>query len=175
MFEIKSDKSFLKNNLIFLLKEKNFPLMDESLGNHYGLINLELVDTSKLIISFNNQKLYFNLPIFFTKIYADLVKLVSEKEILIDNLKYNYFKQTLTLNHKSISLGNTHNIIFLQSLLCKSNGIEKLALYKAIWPKDFEVYINKLDTHLTNLRNLLKKEFKFNFVFNSYKGLIFFN
>ncbi len=175
MFEINSNTIFLKNNLTALLKEKNFPLVDKSFSNHYGIINLELVDTSKLIISFNNQKLNMKLPICFTKFYADLVKLVSDKEILLDKLKYDYFKQTLSLNEKSISLGNTHNIIILHSLLYKKNGIEKLNLYKIIWPKDFEVQINKLDTHLTNLRNLLKKEFEIDLLFNSHKGLIFFN
>ena len=175
MFEIKSNIIFLKNNLTTLLKEKNFPLVDKSICNHYGIINLDLVETSRLIISFNNQKLNLKLPICFTKFYAELVKLVADKEILIDKLKYDYFKQTLSLNDKSISLGNTHNIIILHSLLHKKNGIEKLNLYKTIWPRDFEVQINKLDTHLTNLRNLLKKEFNFDFIFNSHKGLIFFN
>ena len=38
-------------------------------------------------------------------------------------------------------------------------GIEKVDLYKIIWPKDKEIILNKLDTHLTNLKNIVQDSF----------------
>ena len=48
-------------------------------------------------------------------------------------------------------------------------GIDKEVLYKAIWKKDKSIYINKLDTHLTNLKKKLKLELDIKVNFQSHK------
>ena len=39
------------------------------------------------------------------------------------------------------------------SLSLNQDGIDKENLYKFIWSQDKDISINKLDTHLTNLKN----------------------
>ena len=56
----------------------------------------------------------------------------------------------------------------------KGEGINKTDLYKIIWPKDVNIQINKLDTHLTNLKNLLQEHFDYTIKFKSNQGKIIF-
>ena len=57
-------------------------------------------------------------------------------------------------------------------LLNSSDGIKKIDLIKIIWPNDKDIFFNKLDTHLTNLKNYLKSESDFDLKFTSKSGLI---
>ena len=38
-------------------------------------------------------------------------------------------------------------------------GVDKILLYKLIWSQDKNIQINKLDTHITNLKNKIKDSF----------------
>jgi DNA-binding winged helix-turn-helix (wHTH) protein len=51
-------------------------------------------------------------------------------------------------------------------------GISKNDLYKKIWPNDKEVSINKIDTHLTNIKNILNKTINFSLKISSKNGLL---
>jgi len=55
----------------------------------------------------------------------------------------------------------------LFNLIVNRDGVNKEHLYKFIWPDDKEISINKLDTHLTNLKNLIFDELKFKINFKS--------
>ena len=57
----------------------------------------------------------------------------------------------------------------MTTLLTSLEGIDKDVLYKAIWKKDKSIYINKLDTHLTNLKKKLKLELDIKVNFQSHK------
>ena len=50
-------------------------------------------------------------------------------------------------------------------LLYLKDGVNKFSLYEKLWPEDKDIYMNKLDTHLTNLKNKIRqgllKEIKF--------------
>ena len=63
------------------------------------------------------------------------------------------------------------NIILNTILLCKE-GVDKDHLYKKIWKRDKSIQINKLDTHLTNLKNQLAKEIGFELNFSSKLGIL---
>ena len=41
-------------------------------------------------------------------------------------------------------------------LLSSEEGMRKIDLIQIIWPNDKEIFYNKLDTHLTNLKNYLR-------------------
>ena len=71
----------------------------------------------------------------------------------------------------NIKLTYTHSII-LNNLLLNKLGLEKLDLYKILWPNDKNIQLNKLDTHLTNLKNLFEKEFNYNLNFFSKQSII---
>ena len=55
-------------------------------------------------------------------------------------------------------------------MLNQIEGISKLNLYKNIWPADKEIFMNKLDTHLTNLKNYLASDLNFSLNFTTVKG-----
>ena len=57
-------------------------------------------------------------------------------------------------------------------LLNSDRGINKVDLIKTIWPNDKEIFFNKLDTHLTNLKNNLSKEIDYDLKFSSKSGII---
>ena len=71
-----------------------------------------------------------------------------------------------------INLKNIHNLILNYLTLYKENGIEKHKLYSIIWPNDKDISINKLDSHLTNLKNEIFDCIGFNIQFNSNKKII---
>ena len=54
-------------------------------------------------------------------------------------------------------LSNIQNHI-LSLLITSPNGINKNQLYKVVWPHNKDYSVNKLDTHLTNLKKKLKTE-----------------
>ena len=47
-----------------------------------------------------------------------------------------------------------------------------MELYKILWPSDKNIQLNKLDTHLTNLKNLFEKEFNYNLNYFSKQSII---
>ena len=58
-------------------------------------------------------------------------------------------------------------------MLNSDQGLDKIKLYKDIWPLDKDLQLNKLDTHLTNLKNHLKEKLNLNLLFFSRSGLIY--
>ena len=57
-------------------------------------------------------------------------------------------------------------------LLNLDNGVGKIELIKNIWPKDKDIFFNKLDTHLTNLKNQIYKDLNFDLKFSSNSGVL---
>ena len=74
-------------------------------------------------------------------------------------------------NTKQIKLSDNNNII-LSNLFENNEGISKETLYSYLWPTNKDYSINKLDTHLTNLKNFLKQNCSLDFQFKSQKGLL---
>ena len=67
------------------------------------------------------------------------------------------YKNSLIRDSKKSLLSDIQNIIFSNLIISKS-GINKDNLYGLIWKKDKDVSMNKLDTHLTNLKNQIIKD-----------------
>lgn len=63
-------------------------------------------------------------------------------------------------------------MILSHLLLSSINGVEKIELIKNIWPNDKDIFLNKLDTHLTNLKNQLADEIGFELNFSSKSGIL---
>ena len=51
-------------------------------------------------------------------------------------------------------------------------NIQKEILYKLVWPNDYDTSVNKLDTHFTNLKELVKLKFNIDLVLKSNQGLV---
>ena len=120
-------------------------------------------------LQFYNRRKSF---ILLTKIKNISLRLILLKILKILNSGV-FQKQSLIYNNKEAYLGNIHFIIFCNLLLHREDGSDKTDLYKEIWPQDKEYQFNKLDTHLTNLKNHLKENINFDFLFFTRSGLIY--
>lgn len=173
MYQIKSNNNFYLNSCYELLNQKNFPISLTSQNSNFGIIFLEF-KLNVLTVEFNNTREKIDLPLnshIFTK---TIFELLQESEIIFDQLTYSPIKETLSNENTSLKLRNTHNLIIREALMNKGEGINKTDLYKIIWPKDINIQINKLDTHLTNLKNLLQEHFDYTIKFKSNQGKIIF-
>ncbi len=171
MYLINSNDKFFLKSLNNLLHQKNFPIMIDSDLQNYGQINFELNPT-QLSISFNNENVSIKTPFTFNILWRNIFSVVSKNKINFKNLFYFPLQETIVSDGISIKLRHTHNLILRQVLMNKEKPMKKSDVYETIWPNDVEIHINKLDTHLTNLKNLLYENFEYKLNFQSQNGII---
>ena len=58
--------------------------------------------------------------------------------------------------------------MIISNLIISDGGLDKDHLYNLIWKRDKSIYINKLDTHLTNLKKKLYQELDLKINFQSH-------
>ena len=108
------------------------------------------------------------MPFTLDAFYTIVINLSSDIKINLQDFTFYPFQNLLrNTKQKQCFLSNIQNIIF-SLLVTSSEGIEKTQAYKFIWPNNKEFSINKLDTHLTNLKKKLKSEIDFNFQIKSH-------
>lgn len=166
MFLIASKDEFLLSQLSNLFEQKNISITSDINHKYFLSINCEILNKT-LLISFNNKNIQYNLPTSFEEVVRKLLKELSKFEYNFNNLIYNPINQTVGLNNKLIKLKSFHNIIIKELILNKELGVHKNIIYSKLWPNDKSILINKLDTHLTNLKNFLKDELNFDLKFSS--------
>lgn len=171
MYLIKSNNDFYKNKIYNFLIQKKIPILLNSSKNIYGILNFEFF-AKNLKVQFNENQLIFDLPLNIEHFFHEMYNLLSENFIQVGELTYYPIKELISKENLTVSLRNTHNLIFNQALINKNNGVLKTELYNLVWPLDVNVQINKLDTHLTNLKNFLKKELQYDLKFVSNQGKI---
>jgi len=171
MFELICNNNFLKKNFTDLFFQKNIPIAatNNQLSNQ---ITLKTKNDEYLFITFNKNIMQFKLPIRFELIFSDIFFLLSDYELLIGSLTFNPLKQTISNKEKKINLRHTHSIILSKLLSSKNNSIVKFDLYNFFWPKDKNPQYNKLDTHLTNLKNLFFEEFEYDLKIKTENGIL---
>lgn len=171
MFFLEFDNYFLKNSLtkLFILKNFQFTLSKED--QYFEKIYFHEKE-NYLVIKFKNNKDKISLPAKFDSIFLLLLKNLQNLFINIDNLSYYPIKQSIVFADKEIILGAIHNTIFGNLLLHKDSGIDKIRLYQMIWPSDKDIAINKLDTHLTNLKSKLIQNANLNLTLSTINGSI---
>jgi hypothetical protein len=81
------------------------------------------------------------------------------------------FNNLLKFDNEILKLNFIHNII-LTSIFLNDGSIQKELLYKLVWPNDYDKSVNKLDTHLTNLKELVRLKFNIDLVLKSNNGLV---
>ena len=110
-------------------------------------------------------------PIIYNNLHSSLFSLLSNTFFKFNNFIYYPLLQKIGDQNTNIKLTYTHSII-LNNLLLNKQGTEKLDLYKILWPKDKNIQLNKLDTHLSNLKNLFEKKFQYNLNYSSKQSII---
>ena len=62
--------------------------------------------------------------------------------------------------------------MIISNLMINKEGIDKDNLYKLVWKRDKSIYINKLETHLTNLKKKLNQELNLKIYFQSQNKIL---
>jgi DNA-binding response OmpR family regulator len=119
---------------------------------------IEIQEKEKnIILNVNGSKKKFIIPIDINILAAEISKKIMNINIQILDYKYFPYQRLITNIKKKSLLSDIQNTI-MSKLLIYKEGIDKEGLYQSIWKRDKEVSINKLDTHLTNLKNQLKSD-----------------
>ena len=170
MINIKCDDKFIKDIIIDLLNQKNFFLSLYSNDKYF--FNIIIIKDNSLVFLIEDEKISFRLPKSFNLIFEDFFELISNKTVYIQNYEYYPFKNLIKKNGNNIFLSEIQNTIMCNLFLNSNNGIRKIDLIKTIWPNDKDIFFNKLDTHLTNLKNYVNFESGIDLKFSSKSGLI---
>ena len=146
--------------------EKKFLLSDDDI-KYYCIIEIE--ETEKhLLYKVNDYKNEISLPVDINFLSSEILKSILDINLPIRNYRYFPYQRLVENDKKKSLLSDIQNII-LNKLLLFSEGIDKDTLYKSIWKRDQDIHINKLDTHLTNLKKKLKDDLNIMINFQSYK------
>lgn len=162
-------------NLLNFLKENFSHLTSSILVNetHVRALHLHLIlsDNNIKIESPNQESITIIKPFHFSNIINKLNIFEQKYFVEIGTIKYFPFLRSLMMNNQKSLLSETQNQI-LSRLVCFKIGIEKKTLYESIWPRDKNISDNKLDTHLTNLRNHIYEFSEQKLNFKTLKGSI---
>ncbi len=172
MFFIKSNDRLLLNTIINVLNQKALYFTDNNKTNSFATISISS-DEKSFFIEIGNEKESVTTPFTTTKLFEKIDSILIKIEIFFHELIYIPIKQNLTYRNKSLVLGNIHNLIFSTLLLHQKSGVNKSLLYEKIWPNDKDFHINKLDTHLTNLKNLINEKLILQINFKTIDGKIY--
>ena len=171
MISIKCEDEFLKRIITSFLEQKNFIFKKKYLDKYFFQLNF-YQEENKLNFSIDDDEIKISLPKNNNEIFQKIYDFVSNIGIVVNNYKYFPFKQIMKKENKISFLSEIQNEIMIHLLLNLSDGIEKIELIKKIWPNDKDIFLNKLDTHLTNLKNQLSKDLDFKLKFSSKSSLL---
>jgi len=157
-----SNNNLLVDTLNSYYLEHSFVLVN----NHYfQKIKLEN-DEKNIILEFEKKKILIPLPIQISVLKNEINKVLSNFEIQFRDFNYYPFQNFIQTESKKVFLTNIQNLIF-SNLINAKQGLDKNVLYETIWKQDKDISINKLDTHLTNLKNLLNSSLNIHITFQS--------
>ena len=141
-------------------------------SNKTHQIIIEIQDKEKsIILNINGDKIDISLPIDINFLNSQIVKKVIDVNFPIGSYKYFPYQRVISNQNKRSLLSDIQNLI-ISNLIIKKEGIDKDDLYNLIWKRDKSIYINKLDTHLTNLKKKLKQELNLKINFQSQNKIL---
>ena len=165
MIKLNCNNYLVKQTLTNFLEKKNFFLASDN-DRYFTTINLHETEKSiNLIIG--DIKKEISLPVDLNNLSSEILKLIVDINIPFSNYHYFPYQRLIENKEKKSLLSDIQNNI-LNNILLYSDGIDKDLLYHRIWKRDKSIQINKLDTHLTNLKNKLNDDLDLNVNFHSY-------
>ncbi len=165
MIKLDCDDDKLLKVINNLFEQKN--LIYKVKSNQY-FVNIKIkVNSNNINIDINGSKNNLTLPIDINYFFSQILKSISNVKLSLKDYEYFPYQRLLSGNHKKSFLSDIQNTI-ISNLVSSTQGVNKDTLYGLIWKKDKEISINKLDTHLTNLKNQLKKELDLSINFQSH-------
>ena len=164
MIKITCKDEFFNSVINNLLLQKNL-INDINTEKYFVNIEIDTTDNN-LNLNCDGKKDYLSMPIDINSLYGQILRIISDIKISKNDYDYFPYQRVLLKKSKKSLLSDIQNTIFSNLIISKS-GINKDKLYGLIWKKDKDISINKLDTHLTNLKNQLKKDLGMNAYFQS--------
>ena len=158
---IKSNDSYLLKFLEENISKTTPSIMLTEQDHRLLTLNFSSSENEVKISCPNQASINISKPFHFSEIINKINNFQQNYFVGIGPMEYFPFDGSLKLNENNTLLSQTQNQI-LCSLVCFKEGIEKKILYESIWVRDKNISDNKLDTHLTNLRNHI-------FDFSNYK------
>ena len=144
-------------------------------NRYFFSINLNLEKNNLFLFGNHFEKIQFKIPTRINNIHQAFENISYLYCIEYKKMKYFPYLNKITYGNHHFFLNEIHNKIFANIIFDLEAGINKKDLYQFIWERDKEISINKLDTHLTNLKNLIFKNFNFLINFKSNKNLLYLN
>ena len=171
MIYLSSKDEFVQESLTNLLFQIN-PLLITTIKD-LSFVHIEAYQANNQIyFTYNQKKEVIKSPTKINNIFDGIYRLIFEKAVIINKFEFFPFKQTINYQGIEVKLNFISNEILRNLYLYKERGIDKNILYSSIWPRDKEILINKLDTHLTNTKNLIQDNFNIELKYASKKGIV---
>lgn len=164
MLKITCKDEFFNSVINKLLLQKNL-INDIDMDKFFVIIEIDIRE-NYLNLNCNGKKEHLSMPMDINSLYSQIQRIISDIKISKDEYDYYPYQRVLLKKSKKSLLSDIQNTIF-SNLIISNSGINKDKLYGLIWKKDKDISINKLDTHLTNLKNQLKKDLGMNAYFQS--------
>lgn len=168
MIDINSENFFYQKNFEDLFFQKNYQLSSQK-----KFLTVKIRDEKNhIIVNANDERISFLKPVVFNEFFKKTIFIILRTKIFFNSTDYYPFRHLIEYKGSSYKFKNFNNILFGNLVLYYPEGIKKVDLYKKIWPTDKQIIMNKLDTHLTNLKVDLKKYINFDLNFRSKNGVI---
>jgi len=164
LIKIDCNNKLLLNTVKSYLSQKDYIF---STNNEKHQILIKIINTDKIItLEINGEKIELILPVDINNLITQILKKISDTNFLLGDCKYFPYQRIISSSKRKSLLSDIQNII-ITNLILTDVGINKESLYKKIWKRDKSIFINKLDTHLTNLKKKLKQELDIKINFQS--------
>ena len=164
MIKIDCNNKLLLNTVKSYLLQKDYIF---STNNEKHQILIKIINTDKIIIlEINGEKIELTLPVDINTLITQILKKILDINFLLGDCKYFPYQRIISSSKRKSLLSDIQNII-ITNLMFTDVGVNKESLYKKIWKRDKSIFINKLDTHLTNLKKKLKQELDIQINFQS--------
>ena len=169
MIKLICDNQLLYKTLSNYLIQKDILLAS---SNDIHQIVIEIQDREKsIILNINGYKIDMSLPIDINFLNSHILKKIIDINFPIGSYKYFPYQRVISNQNKKALLSEIQNLI-ISNLIVNKDGIDKDNLYNLIWKRDKSIYINKLDTHLTNLKKKLNQELNLKIYFQSHNKIL---
>tara|TARA_B100000989_G_C19455816_1_gene433957 strand:+ start:49 stop:573 length:525 start_codon:yes stop_codon:yes gene_type:complete len=166
LIKLDCNNYLVQQTLISYLENKNFSL---ALENDPYFTTIKVLETEKSIcLIIDDYKKEMSTPVDLNFLSSEILKSIVDINIKIKNYNYFPYQRLVEDSKKKVLLSDIQNII-LNNILLSKDGVDKDLLYQRIWKRDKSIQINKLDTHLTNLKNKLNDALNLSVNFQSYE------
>lgn len=155
MINIEFENDFISESVLEILKQIDFLIITNE-NNSFATIKI-VQKKDVILLLLDDKKIRFKLPIEFQVLFQNIQNLLTNVVVAKESFNYFPFQSLIIKNNKKLLLTELQNKLF-SSLLLNKQGIGKEDLYKLIWPNDRNLSFNKIETHMTNLKNYLKSE-----------------